>query len=124
VLLNLRSADKQVHAGKWAFFGGRAEPEDADLVATWCREMHEELGAVVDPAAVEPLRDGVFDDGVRWAELCCSWPSTDGAFVLTEGQAYAWFTVDEALAGPDLAAYVPESLRLFRGRLAADEVPR
>jgi putative hydrolase of the HAD superfamily len=122
VLLNLRSADKQVHAGKWAFFGGRAEPEDADLVATWCREMREELGAAVDPAAVVPLRDGVFG-GVRWAEFCCPWPSTEESFVLTEGQAYAWFTVEEALAQPDVvAAYVPDSLRLFRDRLTAGSI--
>jgi hypothetical protein len=39
VLLQLRDADKPPNAGKWAFFGGRAEPEDGgDLLATWCRE--------------------------------------------------------------------------------------
>jgi putative hydrolase of the HAD superfamily len=65
VLLNLRSPDKGVHAGKWAFFGGRAEPGDADLVATWCREMREELGAAVDrfAAALGP--------GARVLDLGC-----------------------------------------------------
>jgi hypothetical protein len=35
VLLHLRDANKPPNAGKWAFFGGRAEPEDGgDLLAT------------------------------------------------------------------------------------------
>jgi len=63
VLLNLRSADQQVHAGESPCVGGRAEPEDADLVAIWRRELREALGAVVDPAAVMPLRQGTFEDG-------------------------------------------------------------
>lgn len=36
--------------------------------------------------------------------------------MLTEGQRYAWFTLDEALSLPDLADYAREDLLLFRER--------
>ncbi len=118
VLLHLRGADAPTNAGKWAFFGGRSEPEDGgDLLATWLREMHEELGVVLDSACVVSLRHGTYADGTRWHEFYCEWPSLNEDFVLTEGQRYAWFTLDEALSLPDLADYAREDLCLFRERL-------
>ena len=115
VLLHLRDAATPPNAGKWAFFGGRAEPEDGGaLLATWCREMREELGVTLDPARVVSLRHGRYDSGVRWEDFFCEWPSLDEDFVLTEGQRYAWFTLDEALALPDLADYARDDLTLFR----------
>src|SRR4051794_9373824 len=83
ILLNLRVPDKQVHAGKWAYFGGRAESEDANLVATWCREMREEIGVTVDPASVVMIREGVFASGVRWMGCYAVWPTVDDPFDLT-----------------------------------------
>jgi 8-oxo-dGTP pyrophosphatase MutT (NUDIX family) len=118
VLLHLRDVDKPPSAGLWAFFGGRAEPEDGgDLLATWCREMREELGVTLDPARAVSLRQGTFEDGRRWQDFSYEWPSVDESFVLTEGQRYAWFTLDEALALPDLAEYAAEDLQIFRDRL-------
>src|SRR5689334_18869345 len=64
VLLHLRDVDKPPGAGMWAFFGGRSEPEDGgDLVATWCREMHEEIGVTLDRSRIESLRHGTYPDG-------------------------------------------------------------
>lgn len=118
VLLHLRDVDKPPSAGKWAFFGGRAESQDAgDLGTTWCREMHEELGVTLDPAQVVSLRRGTYDDGTRWHDFYCIWPSLDQEFVLTEGQRYAWFTLDEAFGLPDIADYAREDLVIFRARL-------
>ena len=118
VLLHLRAADAPPNAGMWAFFGGRCEPEDGgDLLVTWLREMREELGAALDPARVVSLRHGAYEDGARWHDYYHEWPSLDENFVLTEGQRYAWFALDEALALPDLAPYAREDLRLFRERL-------
>ena len=115
VLLHLRDVDKPPNAGKWAFFGGRAEPEDGDdLLATWCREMQEELGVTLDPARVVSLRHGTHDNERRWHDFYYEWPSLDGEFALTEGQRYAWFTLDEALGLPDLADYARDDLVLFR----------
>jgi len=118
VLLHLRAADQPPSAGQWAFFGGGAEPPDGgDLLATWCRELREELGAVLDPARVVALRHGTYPDGSRWQEYWAPWPTIDTAFVLTEGRDYAWFALDDALALPDLAAYARGSLLAFRASL-------
>lgn len=125
VLLHLRDLNKPPSPGMWAFFGGRAEPEDGDdLLVTWCREMREEIGVALDPTRVVSLRQGTFEDGRRWADFFYAWPTLDESFVLTEGQRYAWFTLDEALALPDLADYAAEDLRIFFERLARTDRDR
>ncbi len=52
VLLTLRTAHLADHAGQISFPGGRAEPEDADAVATALRETHEEVGLPGDHVRV------------------------------------------------------------------------
>ena len=44
VLLTQRTDHLNDHPGQISFPGGRAEPEDADAVATALREAHEEIG--------------------------------------------------------------------------------
>ncbi len=83
VLLQLRDVDKPPNAGKWAFFGGRAELEDGeDLLATWCREMREELGVTLDPARAVSLRHGTYDNGMRWQAFCYQWSALANDFAL------------------------------------------
>ena len=53
VLLTRRTAALRDHAGQISFPGGRAEPTDADVVATALREAEEEVG--LRAAAVEVL---------------------------------------------------------------------
>lgn len=53
VLLQRRAATLSSHPGQVSFPGGRAEPEDADAVATALREAEEETG--LDPSGVEVL---------------------------------------------------------------------
>jgi 8-oxo-dGTP pyrophosphatase MutT (NUDIX family) len=53
VLLTRRTDHLTDHPGQISFPGGRAEPEDADAVATALREAHEEIGLV--PGEVEVL---------------------------------------------------------------------
>ena len=58
VLLHHRGSDAPLNPNKWALFGGGSEPEDAgDPVATWCREMFEELGLRLERAQVLTLFD-------------------------------------------------------------------
>lgn len=121
VPLHLRDPDKSPSPGKWAFFGGRSAPEDGDdHLATWCREMHEELGVTLDRAGIVSLRHGTYADGTRWHDVYYAWPSLDHRFVLTEGQRYAWFTLDEAFTLPDLAEYAREDLRFFHEQFGRD----
>ena len=122
VLLPLRGADAPPNPAKWAFFGGRCEPEDGDdLLVTWLREMREELGIALEPGRVVSLRHGAYADGTRWHDFYCERPSLDENFVLTEGQRYAWFTIDETANLPDLADYAREDLSLFRERLVRSQ---
>ena len=53
VLLLARASTLRAHPGQVAFPGGRADPDDPDLVATALREAQEETG--LDPAGVEVL---------------------------------------------------------------------
>ena len=70
VLLHLRDVDAPPNPGKWAFFGGRTEPEDGgDLLATWCREMRQELGVTLNTAGVVSLRHGTYGNGRRWHDF-------------------------------------------------------
>ncbi len=48
VLLTLRAAGLNNHAGQYSFPGGRPEPGDADALATALREAHEEVGVAAD----------------------------------------------------------------------------
>ncbi|MFM9662701.1 NUDIX domain-containing protein, partial [Streptomyces scabiei] len=50
VVLTQRTETLRNHAGQIAFPGGRADPGDADLVATALREAEEEIG--LPPRAV------------------------------------------------------------------------
>ena len=52
VILTERATGGRHHSGEISFPGGRAEPEDADLVATALREAAEEIGLEPDEAGV------------------------------------------------------------------------
>jgi 8-oxo-dGTP pyrophosphatase MutT (NUDIX family) len=117
VLLHLRADDAPTSPGAWASLGGHSEPEDGgDPVATRCREVREEAGISLEAARAVPLCAGTQDDGVRWYAYYAEWPSLDTTLVLGEGRALGWFTLDEARALPNLAAYARSDLLLFRAR--------
>lgn len=99
----------------WAFFGGASEEVDReDPIATWCREMQEELGVTIDSDRIVPLCDYVNRNGNHRYVFYCEWPTLDDTFVLGEGESYEWFTVDEALALPNLTYGTRRDLEYFR----------
>ncbi len=53
LVLTVRTAHLQSHAGQVAFPGGRSDPDDADALATAMRESHEEVGLL--PHHVTPM---------------------------------------------------------------------
>lgn len=57
MLLTVRAAHLNHHAGQVAFPGGRVEPDDADAVAAALRETHEEIGVPPEAVRVAGLLD-------------------------------------------------------------------
>lgn len=94
VLLAQRPEGKSM-AGLWEFPGGKVEDNETPEHAL-VRELHEELGIVVDVADVEPLAfaSHTYDDFHLLMPLfdCVRW---QGDITPKEGQALAWVAADE-----------------------------
>ena len=114
LLLHHRGGGAPSDPNKWDVFGGRSEDEDrGGPVSTWCREMREELGVDLEPRSAIPVCDYVNKYGRHRYIFYYVWPSTDGDFVLGEGQGYAWFTPEEALTLLDLTDMTRHDLLRF-----------
>ena len=101
VLLHLRSADAPSNPDTWALFGGHSEETDrGSPVATWLREVREELGIELERQLVMSLTglEPIPAPGGPLHPFYYEWHDTRDDFQLTEGRALAWFAVDEALA--------------------------
>lgn len=99
LLLQQRPPHKR-HPGTWEFPGGKVEVEEIPVVAL-CREVAEELAIELDrnalvPAgfAEEPPADGR-PGLVLLLYTCTAWR---GAPKALEGQAWGWYTTEEAAA--------------------------
>lgn len=118
VLLQHRDDAAPAYPGQWGLFGGGEEPEDGgDPVATWCRELREELGIAVAPPAIVALGMATGRDGNARHLFACPWPELTGDFVLGEGQGYAWFVPEAALGLPLITPLAADCLVLFRAAL-------
>lgn len=111
LLLQQRPLGKH-HEGMWEFPGGKVELSENPRNAL-AREIYEELGIVLDPAALAPAL--VADDGLAQGIVLILYTAThwigepDGR----EGQKWGWFARDDAAALPlapmdrDLFARLP-----------------
>jgi 8-oxo-dGTP pyrophosphatase MutT (NUDIX family) len=57
IYLSRRPAHFRYFPGAFVFPGGRAETDDADMKATACREVKEEIGVEIDPGRLALLRE-------------------------------------------------------------------
>jgi 8-oxo-dGTP pyrophosphatase MutT (NUDIX family) len=115
VLLHLRGPDTLSAPNQWALFGGGSEAVDGgDPAATWRREVREEFGVALAPEQVRSVLDYVYLGGLRRHVFCAEWPAQTLDFVLTEGRALGWFTLEEALAHPDVTKTTKTDLTFFR----------
>ena len=120
VLLQHRTDDAPVWPGQWGLFGGGEEPEDGgDPLATWCRELREELGIVLDPALIRPLGQTPGRNGAPRHLFAYPWPAPTLDFALGEGQGFAWFTIEDALGLALLIPLAAECLLLLRAAVVA-----
>jgi len=104
-LMQQRPAGKR-HGGMWEFPGGKVESLESPRFAL-CREVREELAIELEIEALEPSgfaeeepaegRTGI----VLLFYRCLGWNGTPESL---EGQAWGWFTPDEAasLAMPEM----------------------
>jgi 8-oxo-dGTP diphosphatase len=104
-LLTSRPAGK-VYAGHWEFPGGKFEPGET-VGQALARELHEELGIGVEPAAVQLWRQIEVDYPHARVRLhFCKLHDWQGDFEMREAQSMAWQTLPVTVT-PVLPGTVP-----------------
>lgn len=102
-LLTTRPPGK-VYEGYWEFPGGKLEPGES-VEQALRRELHEELGIVIGPAA--PWRVELVDYPHALVRLnFCKVMSWSGALQMREGQQFSWQCLPVSVA-PVLPGTVP-----------------
>ena len=104
-LLTSRPPGK-VYAGYWEFPGGKLEPGESVQQAL-ARELHEELGLHIEPAAVMRWREQLVDYPHALVRLhFCRVTAWRGDLQMREGQQAAWERLPVGVQ-PVLAGTVP-----------------
>ncbi|MBX9710916.1 MAG: (deoxy)nucleoside triphosphate pyrophosphohydrolase [Xanthobacteraceae bacterium] len=106
VLIAQRPQGKTL-AGLWEFPGGKLEPDERPEPAL-IRELHEELGIIVQEACLAPLTfaSHAYDDFHLLMPLyiCRRW---EGTVIAREGQALAWVRANKLRDYPMPPADIP-----------------
>jgi 8-oxo-dGTP diphosphatase len=117
VLLQQRPSQRE-HGGLWEFPGGKVEPSETPESAL-LREIEEELGIALDPAAIEPLTfasDPRLPPGPRQPHVillytCRRWSGEPRSL---DGQILAWVDPGELLSLPMPPLDVPLAKALLK----------
>lgn len=99
VLLTCRPAGKTM-AGLWEFPGGKVKPSEIPEEAL-ARELHEELGIVVQTYHLRPLTfaSHSYEDFHLLMPLYICWQFA-GRLIEREGQAFEWIAVNDLINCP------------------------
>jgi 8-oxo-dGTP pyrophosphatase MutT (NUDIX family) len=107
VYLSRRPAHFRYYPGAFVFPGGRLDQTDADIKATACREVKEEVGVDIDPRLLVLLRDIHTSPhaGPVYHMLTFVYP-VNGEFITIinpdEIEEEVWITARDALSSLDL----------------------
>jgi 8-oxo-dGTP diphosphatase len=104
-LLTSRPAGK-VYAGYWEFPGGKLEAGES-VAQALARELQEELGIAIDPAAVRRWREQLVDYPHALVRLhFCKVNAWQGELQMREGQSFTWGSLPVQVA-PVLPGALP-----------------
>ena len=124
VVLVVRADDGGLHGGQLGLPGGKAEPQDRDLLATALREAHEEVG--LEPSTVDVVAElAPFDtQTTRWrVHPYLGRIPADTAFRLEQAEIVGVLTPSvHALADPTARGMLPFSSLRFPEPLIVDGI--
>jgi 8-oxo-dGTP pyrophosphatase MutT (NUDIX family) len=126
VYLSRRPAHFRYYPGAFVFPGGQVDPEDADIRATACREVREEIGVEIDRSRLVLLRNIHTSPhaGPVYHMQTFAYP-VDGQFITRpnaeEVEEEVWITPREALSQLDLPYQIKAAVfTISRFRTVAD----
>ena len=120
VYLSRRPLHFRYYPGAFVFPGGRRDECDADITATACREVMEEIGVEIDPRRLVPLRNIHTSPhaGPVYHMLTFAYP-VEGEFNTSvnseEVEEEIWVTPREALSRFDLPYQIRAAVYTISG---------
>jgi len=100
ILLQKRDDNPTImEPGRWGLFGGQVEVGET-LHAALVRELREELNSIVGIIKSEIFRASRNTFGIVNVVFLVECSEPDDSFILSEGQAYGWFSIEELIGLP------------------------
>src|SRR5258706_10425936 len=95
ILLHKRDGNTLISPNMWAFFGGLSIDKE-NPIDTFKRELHEELGIILDNNSIKALTNYFNPDIDTHRYVFFAIVYKKNKFQLREGEAYGWFTLKNA----------------------------